>query len=143
MKIKAYRDKSYYFRFIFVARHLEQGLTTDLLRFKMTLTEALCLIAIFSETKNEILLSEMASILGFKKSLVSHAIANLEEQKYLKRGISEKDKRRFQITLTEAGKRTAPKLMRIFNVNDDGLENKLSASEMAMLDKIFEKIMRK
>jgi DNA-binding MarR family transcriptional regulator len=141
MRIKAYREKSYFFRIFLLSRTLEKNLERNLREYSLSIVQALCLIAIFSEENDSILLRDLTTVFGFQKSLISHSIAKLESDGYLKRSILPKDKRRFKLSITDKTKRLAPKLIRIFDRNDNNFEKSLDLLDKNVLNKLFKGIL--
>lgn len=141
MKIKAFRNKSYFFRIIVLSRTLEAALVEDLRKHKLSIADALSLIALFSEDHSEIRLGDISKIFGYQKSLISHSISKLEAEGLLKRSINILDKRRYKLIVTEKGKKLVPKLVFIFNKHDDQFESTINLSERESLNRIFKKFL--
>ena len=137
MKISSYRNKSLFFRFLILARHLEREVLLDLKKLNLSIAESLCLIALHAEEKkDEIFLTELSEIFELQKSVISYSISRLEQLGLVKRSLHPSDKRRYKFALTEKGKRTAIKSIGFFDSIDDRIERKLSDSEFNTVEKV-------
>jgi DNA-binding MarR family transcriptional regulator len=75
------------------------------------INEALVLIALFFEEDKQANPSAIAATLRTSRGNVSHCLANLERQKYVRRALSERDARRLSVHLTAAGTKLAQTLI--------------------------------
>jgi DNA-binding MarR family transcriptional regulator len=100
-----------------VVRRFQARLAAEDLHF----IQALIVTGIFFEER-AVRPSELAATLGCSRSNISHAIRGLERKGLIERGLAKSDARAYLITLTKAGRRKAPQLIKIFDSAQAELE---------------------
>lgn len=122
MKISKFVDQSLLFAVLRKAKTVERGLAVELKPYGVGHTEALCLVSFFVDESGDVRLGRLARVLEITPTMMSNCISRLESSGYLRRKIHPGDKRKFEFTLTEKGRRIAPKLVQVFDRFDLRLE---------------------
>lgn len=87
------------------------------------LQEALVLLAIFFEGSQPTTPGELQSCLDLPPDQVSHALQRLHQQGLIERQLDPKDQRRRLTRLTSLGKKTATRLVGVFDHHENLLES--------------------
>lgn len=112
MKIKKYAKKSILLSINCSYETIIRSLNKELKVHNCNYIQALILISIFFEKGSSISPSETAQSLSTSKSNISHALAALENHKFIKRALKPSDHRGIEVTLTTKGERMIPKLIK-------------------------------
>jgi DNA-binding MarR family transcriptional regulator len=101
-----------------VVRRFQERLAEE----DLHLIQALIVTGIFFEGR-PVRPSELAETLGCTRSNISHAIRSLEKAGLIERELHRGDARAYLLTLTRAGRRKAPRLIKIFDSTQTELES--------------------
>ena len=99
-----------------------------------------CLILIILQTDSTIYQNELANLIFKDKASVTRMIELMVKKEYLIRDIDTEDRRKFNLELTEKGKKTFDLISPVIKQNRATALNGLSLDEIALLDKVLNKI---
>jgi len=114
MKIQAFTSSSYMFAIAHGYEILWRGLNQRLKKSNCNVNQALVLIALYFEKSDLVTPSELANAIRTSRGNISHCLSHLEQQRLVKRSLSERDARHLIIHLTPSGKRLAEQLVQSF-----------------------------
>lgn len=100
-----------------VLRDFQEKLAAENVHF----IQALIITGLFFEDR-AVRPSEFAHVLKVSRSNVSHALRDLEKKQIIDRSTDTKDARAYYISLTRAGKRMAPRLVKLFDLTQNEIE---------------------
>jgi len=125
MKITKYLNASP----VFALNSAYEAIVTDINRTLKTedsnLLQGLVLTALFFEDKDSITPSQLAKVFHTSRGNISHIVSHLEYKGWVKRVVSPKDARQFQIMLKPEGRKQALKLMKYYDKIQELFENQL------------------
>lgn len=100
-----------------------------------------CLLLIVLNKNSNYSQKEIAELIFKDNTSITRIIELMVKKEYLTRKINELDRRKFNLEITEKGKKTIELLTPVINKNrQDALEG-LSENEIELLDKILSKIL--
>jgi DNA-binding MarR family transcriptional regulator len=118
MKIEQYVKKSLLFAIGSSYNRIWRELNLRLQEQKLNILQAMILISLFFEDPEAVNPSSLAESLLATRGNISHCLSKLEKRGFVRRTLSMKDARSYQITLKPEGKRQALRLIKLM----DGLE---------------------
>lgn len=119
-----------------VASEMNRQLDSQLKEIRLTQTQALVLLAIFSESSSSSIgPSRIASALGLTRSRVSQVLTELQDLNLLTRESLKADSRRLNIQLTKSGSRKSIEALGILNDVDTRLEASFSRQNLTAFNK--------
>ncbi len=129
MRFKAFMEKS-----SLMALHQRyllffQPLQKDLKSLGVNLQDSLVLLATFFEHSKIVYPSDLQSVLKIPKDQISQSLARLEDRNFIRRKLSNQDKRRRQIEITSVGKKISSQLIARFDKHEDQLEALIGKKE--------------
>jgi DNA-binding MarR family transcriptional regulator len=143
MRINAFLNESPMFAVSRAARRFESLASRMLAADDLTFLEGLTLAALFFETHRPVKPSQLAETFGTTRGTVSHCISSLEGKGHLQRRIDPEDARAFLLALKPQGKRTALRVISVFDKLQKEFESeigKAALSEMLGTLKALEKV---
>ncbi|SEG46942.1 MarR family winged helix-turn-helix transcriptional regulator [Flavobacterium urumqiense] len=99
-----------------------------------------CLLLIILDKNSNYSQKEIAELIFKDNASITRIIELMVKKNYLTRKINELDRRKFNLEITEKGKKTIELLSPIINKNRQNALDGLSQDEMEFLDKILTKI---
>jgi DNA-binding MarR family transcriptional regulator len=102
-----------------------------------TITEALVLIAIYFEDQQQASPSKLGAALRTSRSNVSHCLAHLQQQKWIRRSIADHDARCLLVSITPSGSKLAQKLILEIEKIEKYCESHLSGADQSKLLKML------
>ncbi|MBX9765729.1 MAG: MarR family transcriptional regulator [Bdellovibrionales bacterium] len=125
MRISKYLEHSPVFAICAAYEAVLGRVNRDLKTEKVNFLQGLILTALFFETRDSILPSELAVLLKTSRGNVSHMISDLEAKGFVKRSVGQSDARQFHISLKAEGRKKAMLLIQYFNQLQEGFEKEL------------------
>ena len=139
MRIEKFLKTSPAFSLYVAYDRIVTALQTELSSEGLNFIQALILTGLFFE-ESPIRPSTLADTLGSTRSNVSHALKDLERKGLIERSLLKGDARAYLIALTRLGRRKAPRLIKIFDANQERLEKLGGKSLNNELVQFIEKI---
>jgi DNA-binding MarR family transcriptional regulator len=140
MRIDAFLQESPMFAVSRAARRFEslaaQALAADSLNF----LEGLALAAIFFESPQPVMPSQLAEAFGTTRGNISHCLSSLEAQGLLQRKIDPEDARAYQLTLKPQGKKCAMRVIGVFDKLQREFEREVGKAALGETLKAIRKI---
>lgn len=133
MKFKQYLDDSSLFLVLGIEEEIKKALQNDLKTEGVSFREGPVLLCLLFEGKKGVRPSTLCKSLGQSKASISQILSRLEEKKYLKRNMLQKDARGLQLALTPEGMRKANRMIEIFGRYDALLEKYLNPKHLSPL----------
>lgn len=99
-----------------------------------------CLVLIIFNKDAEISQNELANLMFKDNASITRMIELMVKKDYLNRTIHAEDRRKFNLKLTEKGKKTIELINPIIQINRETALNGLSLEEIDLLDKTLKKI---
>ena len=128
MRIKKYLNASP----VFSINAAYEVIITDINKFlkaeEINLLQGLVLTALFFEGNEFITPSQLANVFHTSRGNMSHIISHLEYKGWVKRIVSNKDARIFQIVLKPEGKRKSLRLIKYYDKIQDFFESQIGVS---------------
>lgn len=128
MKITKYLNASP----VFAINAAYEAIVSDINRFlkneDTNLLQGLVLTALLFEEKDNITPSQLATVFHTSRGNISHIVSHLEYKGWVKREVSPKDARQFQIVLKPEGKKKALKLIKYYDKIQDLFEDHLGVT---------------
>jgi DNA-binding MarR family transcriptional regulator len=137
MKISAYLRESPMFAVKRAARNFDALSTAAFSADDLGLTEGLVLAAIFFEAPKPIRPSQLADAFLTTRGNVSHAISSLEAKGLVQRKIDETDARAYVLTLKPAGKKSAIRVIGVFDKMQRKFEQKAGKANLEAALKVI------
>jgi DNA-binding MarR family transcriptional regulator len=137
MKINAYLRESPMFAVKRAARNFDALSTAAFSADDLGLTEGLVLAAIFFEAPKPIRPSQLADAFLTTRGNVSHAISSLEAKGLVQRKIDETDARAYVLTLKPAGKKSAIRVIGVFDKMQRKFEQKVGKNNLEAALKVI------
>ncbi len=125
MKITKYLDASPVFALNSAYETIVSDINRTLKSEDSNLLQGLVLTALFFEDKDSITPSQLAKVFHTSRGNISHIVSHLEYKGWVKRMVSPKDARQFQIILKPEGRKKALKLVKYYDKIQDLFENHL------------------
>lgn len=139
MKIQEFIDKSFVFAIAHGYDVIWRKFNARLKQNGCNINEALVLIAIYFEAQKQASPSALAAALRTSRGNVSHCLAKLVKQNYVRRTMSDGDARRLFISLTPEGARLAQRLIGEIESIEQHCESRLGqAGQGDMLRALFQ-----
>jgi DNA-binding MarR family transcriptional regulator len=140
MRIDAFLQESPMFAVNRAARRFEslaaQALASDELNF----LEGLTLTAMFFEAPRPVKPSQLAEVFGTTRGNVSHCVSSLEAKGLLLRKIDPEDARAYQLTLKPQGKKSAVRVIGVFDSLQREFERELGKTALGEMLKSLRKL---
>ena len=130
MKIERYLDQSPIFAAQVTAETIVRDLNVRLGADDLNFLQALILVAIFFENPKPISPSTLSKVLHTTAGNVSHCLTHLESRKMIRRTLDGVDARKYQISIRPEGKKTAVKLIKVFDASQSRIEKSLSIASV-------------
>ena len=104
------------------------------------ITQAEALVLAILAPRETMRLEDIHKAFLHRRSTLTNVLARLEKRKLLRRRVAEQDRRRFDLQLTETGKKRASQVQALFHriIADSGL----SASELSSAGQALSKVVR-
>ena len=99
-----------------------------------------CLVLIILNKNEKISQNELANLIFKDNASITRMIELMVKKEYLNRTIHKEDRRKFNLELTEKGKKTIELLDPVILINRETALNGLSLEEINLLDKTLNKI---
>jgi DNA-binding MarR family transcriptional regulator len=99
-----------------------------------------CLVLIILNKDAKISQNELANLVFKDNASITRMIELMVRKEYLNRTIHKEDRRKFNLELTEKGKKTIELINPIIQINRETALNGLSLEEIDLLDKMLNKI---
>lgn len=99
-----------------------------------------CLILIILNKDEKISQNELANLIFKDNASITRMIELMVKKDYLNRTIHKEDRRKFNLEITEKGKKTIELINPIVQINRETALNGLSLEEIDLLDKTLNKI---
>ncbi|PJJ07420.1 MarR family transcriptional regulator [Flavobacterium sp. 1] len=99
-----------------------------------------CLVLIILNKNTKISQNELANLVFKDNASITRMVELMVKKEYLNRTIHEKDRRKFNLELTEKGKKTIDLIEPAIQINRKTALNGLSLEEINLLDKTLNKI---
>ncbi len=99
-----------------------------------------CLVLIILNKDAKISQNELANLIFKDNASITRMIELMVKKDYLNRTIHKEDRRKFNLEITEKGKKTIELINPIIKINRKTALNGLSLEEIDLLDKILNKI---
>jgi DNA-binding MarR family transcriptional regulator len=99
-----------------------------------------CLVLIILNKDKKISQNELANLIFKDNASITRMIELMVKKEYLNRTIHKEDRRKFNLELTEKGKKTIELLDPVILINRETALNGLSLEEINLLDKTLNKI---
>lgn len=99
-----------------------------------------CLVLIILDKDEKISQNELANLIFKDNASITRMIELMVKKDYLNRTIHKEDRRKFNLEITEKGKKTIQLIKPIVQVNRETALNGLSQEEINLLDKTLNKI---
>lgn len=115
MKIKKYLEQSPLFAINAATESLISPLNAQLRKEGLNLLQGLVLTALFFEDRRDVTPSQLADLFQTSRGNMSHIISHLEDKGWVKRGMSDRDARRFHLELKAEGRKRALFLIKFFD----------------------------
>lgn len=128
MKITKYLEASPVFALNSAYEAIVSDINRTLKSEDSNLLQGLVLTALFFEDKDSITPSQLAKVFHTSRGNISHIVSHLEYKGWVKRMVSPKDARQFQIVLKPEGRKKALKLVKYYDKIQDLFENHLGAA---------------
>ena len=124
MKIENYFNNSPVFSLIDLGRMTQNYINSDLKTLGLSYSQALILVSLFVENRDNIIVKELVEVFPFTKGAISQNLSILEEKKYIKRH-SSNDRRNTLLKVTSAGKKLAQEIMSLLESREQSFEKLL------------------
>lgn len=128
MKITKYLNASPVFAINAAYEAIVSDINRVLKNEDTNLLQGLVLTALLFEDKDNITPSQLATVFHTSRGNISHIVSHLEYKGWVKREVSSKDARQFQIILKSEGRKKALKLIKYYDKIQDLFENNLGSS---------------
>ncbi len=115
MRIDAFLHESPMFAVNRAARRFESLATQAFKADSLSFLEGLVLAAMFFEAPRPVKPSQLAETFGTTRGNVSHCVSSLEAKGLLQRRIDSEDARAYQLTLKPQGKKSAVRVIGVFD----------------------------
>jgi len=135
MKVANYFDKSPVFSIIELAKNTQNSLNLELKEINLSYYQALILVSLHVEQRNNIIIKELAETFPLTKGAISQNISTLEELGLLKR-ITSNDRRSTILRITSSGQKLSQRIMGIFERKERSFEKILSDKTMQELEEL-------
>lgn len=112
----------------------------NLLKIVNDITVDQCLILIILNKDATIYQNELANLIFKDKASITRMIELMVKNGYLIRAVDSEDRRKFNLEVTDKGRKTLDLIDPIIKLNRKTALNGLSLEEIALLDKILNKI---
>lgn len=122
MRIKKYLNHSPLFAINASYEALLPKIHRQLKEDKLNFLQGLVLTALFFEERKDVSPSELAEVFQTSRGNMSHILSHLESLGYVRRGLDDKDARRFRIELRPEGRKKAMSLIRFFDRQQEKFE---------------------
>lgn len=99
-----------------------------------------CLVLIILNKDAEISQNELANLVFKDNASITRMVELMVKKEYLNRTIHKEDRRKFNLEITEKGKKTLELINPIVKLNRETALNGLSLEEIDFLDKILNKL---
>lgn len=99
-----------------------------------------CLVLIILDNNNQISQNELANLIFKDNASITRMIELMVKKEYINRTIHKEDRRKFNLEITEKGKKTLELINPIVLLNRETALNGLSLEEINLLDKTLNKI---
>jgi DNA-binding MarR family transcriptional regulator len=99
-----------------------------------------CLVLMILNKNAKISQNELANLIFKDNASITRMIELMVKKEYLNRTIHNKDRRKFNLEITEKGKKTLELIQPIIKINRETALNGLSLEEINFLDKTLNKI---
>lgn len=99
-----------------------------------------CLVLMILNKDAKISQNELANLIFKDNASITRMIELMVKKEYLNRTIHNKDRRKFNLEITEKGKKTLELIQPIIKINRESALNGLSLEEINFLDKTLNKI---
>lgn len=99
-----------------------------------------CLVLIILSKDEKISQNELANLIFKDNASITRMIELMVKKDYLNRTIHKEDRRKFNLEITEKGKKTIELIKPIVQINRETALNGLSLEEIDLLDKTLNKI---
>ncbi|MCH4830251.1 MULTISPECIES: MarR family winged helix-turn-helix transcriptional regulator [Flavobacterium] len=99
-----------------------------------------CLVLIILNKNTEISQNELANLIFKDNASITRMVELMVKKDFLNRTIHPEDRRKFNLEITEKGKKTLKLINPIIQINRDTALNGLSLEEINFLDKTLNKI---
>jgi len=99
-----------------------------------------CLVLIILNKDTNISQNELATLIFKDNASITRMIELMVKKDYLNRTIHKEDRRKFNLQITEKGKKTIELLNPVIQINRETALNGLSLEEIDLLDKTLNKI---
>ncbi|MCI3939001.1 MarR family transcriptional regulator [Chryseobacterium aahli] len=99
-----------------------------------------CLVLIILSKDEKISQNEIANLIFKDNASITRMIELMVKKDYLNRTVHTEDRRKFNLQITEKGKKTLELISPIVLINRNTALNGFSAEEIELLDKILDKI---
>ena len=137
MKIENYFNNSPVFSLIDLGRMTQNYINSDLKTLGLSYSQALILVSLFVENRDNIIVKELVEVFPFTKGAISQNLSILEEKKYIKRH-SSNDRRNTLLKVTSAGKKLAQEIMSLLESREQSFEKLLDQKLMNHLKSVKE-----
>ena len=137
MKIENYFNNSPVFSLIDLGRMTQNYINSDLKTLGLSYSQALILVSLFVENRDNIIVKELVEVFPFTKGAISQNLSILEEKKYIKRH-SSNDRRNTLLKVTSAGKKLAQEIMSLLESREQSFEKLLDQNLMNHLKGVKE-----
>ncbi len=137
MKIENYIKNSPVFSLIDLGRMTQNYINNDLKTLGLSYSQALILVSLFVENRDNIIVKELVEVFPFTKGAISQNLSILEEKKYIKRH-SSNDRRNTLLKVTSAGKKLAQEIMSLLESREQSFEKLLDQNLMNHLKGVKE-----
>lgn len=99
-----------------------------------------CLVLIILDNNDQISQNELATLIFKDNASITRMIELMVKKEYINRTIHKEDRRKFNLEITEKGKKTLELINPIVLLNRETALNGLSLEEINLLDKTLNKI---
>ncbi|OIQ17509.1 MAG: hypothetical protein BM556_11945 [Bacteriovorax sp. MedPE-SWde] len=137
MKIENYFNNSPVFSLIDLGRMTQNYINSDLKTLGLSYSQALILVSLFVENRDNIIVKELVEVFPFTKGAISQNLSILEEKKYIKRH-SSNDRRNTLLKVTSTGKKLAQEIMSLLESREQSFEKLLDQNLMNHLKGVKE-----
>ena len=125
MRIDAFLQQSPMFAVNRAARHFESLSTEAFADDRLNFLEGLVLAAMYFEAPRPVKPSQLAETFATTRGNVSHCVSSLEARGLLQRKIDPEDARAYQLTLKPQGKKSAVRVIGVFDKLQDRFEREI------------------
>ena len=131
MRIDAFLHESPMFAVNRAARRFESLATQVFTVDSLSFLEGLVLAAMFFEAPRPVKPSQLAETFGTTRGNISHCVSSLEAKGLLQRRIDAEDARAYQLTLKPQGKKSAVRVIGVFDKLQKGFEQEVGKTVLS------------